>query len=435
MRDDQARSHELLEALPAAVYTTDAQGRITFYNQAAVELRGHRPKLGADEWCGSWHLFWPDGTPMPHDECRMAVALKERRAIRGVEAVAERPDGTRVPFLAYPTPLLDESGVVVSGVNTLVDITEHKQAEQRVRESDARISAIVAQVTAGVAETDLTGRFVVVNERYCDMVGYAEAELSHMRMQDITHPEDLPRNLELFQELVRTGADFKIEKRYVRKDGALVWVNNSVSGVKDSNGKLSNIVAVSIDISERKRAEEVGARLAAIVESSDDAIVSKDLDGITLSWNRGAERLFGYAAEEVIGQPVAILIPPDRHDEEPGILERIRRGARVDHYETVRRRKDGSLVEISLTVSPVTNAEGRVVGASQIARDITERRRAQEQQNLLLQEMSHRVRNLFALASSVVTLSARAPAGMAGAGRTAPRSTTGRRRLWQPARP
>ena len=118
-------------------------------------------------------------------------------------------------------------------------------------------------------------------------------------------------------------------------------------------------------------------QLASIVESSDDAIVSKDLNGVITSWNRGAERLFGYTADEIVGKPVTILIPADRHDEEPEILGRIRRGERIDHYETVRRRKDGSLVDISLTVSPVKDAFGRIVGASKIARDITERKRGQ----------------------------------------------------------
>jgi PAS domain S-box-containing protein len=295
LREHQSRSHELLEALPAAVYTTDANGRITSYNQAAVDLWGRRPELGRDEWCGSWRLYWPDGTPMPRDECPMAVALKEQRPIRGAEAVAERPDGTRISFLAYPTPLLDQTGAVIGAVNTLIDITEHKHAD------------------------------------------------------------------------------------------------------------------------------EASARLAAIVESSDDAIVSKDLNGIVLTWNRGAERLFGYAAEEIVGRSITILIPPDRQDEESGILERLRRGERVDHYETVRRRKDGSLVEISLTVSPVRNAKGKIIGASKVARDITERRRAEERQNLLLREMSHRVRNLFALAGSLVTLSTRSadtPEHLADAVRT-----------------
>ena len=104
LRERERRFRELLDALPAAVYTTDAAGRITYYNDAAATLWGHRPPLGSSEWCGSWKLFWPDGTPLPHDECPMAIALKEDRAVRGMEAAAERPDGTRVPFIPYPTP-------------------------------------------------------------------------------------------------------------------------------------------------------------------------------------------------------------------------------------------------------------------------------------------------------------------------------------------
>jgi PAS domain S-box-containing protein len=153
--------------------------------------------------------------------------------------------------------------------------------------------------------------------------------------------------------------------------------------------------------------DQATQQLAAIVESSDDAILTKDLDGIITSWNQGAERIFGYTSEEAIGQPVTLLIPADRPDEEPGILERIRHGKRVDHYETTRQRKDGSLIDISLTVSPLKDASGKIVGASKIARDITERQRALHQQQLLLREMAHRVKNVFALASSLVALSAR----------------------------
>ena len=153
--------------------------------------------------------------------------------------------------------------------------------------------------------------------------------------------------------------------------------------------------------------ERAAHHYAAMVESSQDAILSKDLDGVITSWNRGAQRLFGYAAEEVVGRSVTIFIPSDRENEEPMILQRIRRGERIEHYETVRRRKDGSLVDISLTVSPIRDPAGKVIGASKIARDITERRRAQEQRELLLREMNHRIKNLFALASSVVSLSGR----------------------------
>jgi PAS domain S-box-containing protein len=272
---------EVLDALAAAVYVTDAAGLITYYNGAAAALWGHRPELGQAQWCGSWKLYWPDGSPLPHDQCPMAVTLREDRPVRGLEAIAERPDGTRAAFIPYPTPLHDASGRLVGAVNML------------------------------------------------------------------------------------------------------------------------------IDISDRRDAERAAQQLSALVESADDAILAKDLDGVIISWNSGAERLFGYTADEVIGKPVTLLIPADRLDEEPEILSRIRAGERVQHFDTIRRRKDGSLVEISLTISPIRNAQGRIVGASKVARDITERRQAQEQQRLLLREMDHRAKNLFAIASSVVALSAR----------------------------
>jgi PAS domain S-box-containing protein len=207
----------------------------------------------------------------------MALALKERREVRGMEAVAERPDGTLVDFVPYPTPLYDVSGNLVGAVNML------------------------------------------------------------------------------------------------------------------------------IDISDRKRADMHAQQLASIVESSDDAIVSKDLTGVIRSWNRGAERLFGYTAEEVIGKSVTILIPADRIDEEPKILERVRRGERVEHFDTVRRRKDGSSIDISLTVSPIKDSDGRIIGASKIARDVTERKRAQEQQKMLVNEMKHRIKNSLATVQAIAT--------------------------------
>jgi PAS domain S-box-containing protein len=145
-------------------------------------------------------------------------------------------------------------------------------------------------------------------------------------------------------------------------------------------------------------------RIASIVESSDDAIVSKDLNGVIISWNNGAERIFGYTAEEVIGKPVTILIPPDRHDEETMILERIRRGERVEHYETVRQRKHGSRVDISLTVSPVRNSSGKIIGASKIARDISERKRSEAQIAILAREAEHRAKNVLATVQATVHL-------------------------------
>jgi PAS domain S-box-containing protein len=145
--------------------------------------------------------------------------------------------------------------------------------------------------------------------------------------------------------------------------------------------------------------------LASIVEFSDDAIISKNLDGVITSWNKGAERIFGYFAEEIIGKPITILIPPERRHEEDVILERIRRGDRIDHFETVRRRKDGNLIDMSLTISPVRDANGTVVGASKIARDVTERKRSEAQISILAREAEHRAKNLLANVKAIVHLS------------------------------
>ncbi|MEO6554908.1 MAG: PAS domain S-box protein [Nitrospiraceae bacterium] len=252
LRLSEARYRELIQSLPAAVYTTDERGRITLYNQAAVALWGCEPKVGEDLWYGSWNIYRPDGTPLSFDECPMAVTLREGRPIHGEEIVIERPDGTRRHVLPHPKPMLNAQSVVIGVINMLVDITDLKQAERAM------------------------------------------------------------------------------------------------------------------------------VHLAAIVMSSDDAIVSKNLQGIVTSWNGAAERLFGYTAEEMIGQPVSRLIPVNRHNEEPSILERIRRGESIEHYETIRQRKDGTEFPVSLTVSPLVDLHGKIIGASKIARDITEQKRVEE---------------------------------------------------------
>src|SRR5262245_26236198 len=157
LRERERRFRQLLDALPAAVYTTDASGRITYYNEAALALWGQRPLLGSSEWCGSWKLFWPDGTPLPHDQCPMAIALNEDRAVRGMEAAAERPDGTRVPFITFPTPIHDEGGHLIGAVNMLVDISDRKRAEEQqtllIRELHYRVKNTLAMVQAITGST------------------------------------------------------------------------------------------------------------------------------------------------------------------------------------------------------------------------------------------------------------------------------------------
>ncbi len=209
-----------------------------------------------------------------------------------------------------------------------------------------------------------------------------------------------------------SGLVFREELRYWLADGSERIVDFAMHPIRDREGAVTFLHPTGIDITERKQFETALREsqqklrwLASIVESSDDAIVSKSLDGVITSWNRGAERIFGYTAEEAVGRPITIVIPQDRQDEERTILTRIRRGERIDHFETVRQRKHGSLIVVSLTVSPVRDGEGKIVGASKIARDITEQKRSQEQITILAREAEHRSKNLLANVQATVTLS------------------------------
>jgi PAS domain S-box-containing protein len=381
---------------PTAVYTTDAAGRITFFNEAAAALWGCRPELGKSEWCGSWRLYWPDGRPMTHSKCPMAVALKEKREIRGAEAIAERPDGTRIPFLAYPTPLFNDSDELIGAVNTLVEITEHNKAE----DAAARLAAIIEASDDAIVSKALNGIIKTWNAGAERLFGYTAEEVIGRPITILIPPDHIDEEPAILERIRRGEHVDHYETVRRRKDGSLIEISLSVSPIKDAAGRVTGASKVARDISERVKVEEAEQHLAAIVESSDDAIISKDLNGIITSWNAGAQRLYGYTAEEVIGNPVTILMPPEHQDEEPVILERIRQGERIDHYETVRRRKDGSLVDVSLSVSPLKDRHGRIIGSSKIARDISERKRAQNE----LAASEQRFRSLFDFAPMAVFL-------------------------------
>ena len=388
-----AHFQAVLDVLPAAVYITDADGRITYYNEAAAALWGHRPELGKSEWCGSWKLYWPDGTPLPHDQCPMALALKERRPIRGMEAVAERPDGTRVPFIANPQPLYDASGAFIGAVNLLVDIDQLRTREAELERIFDRTPFMLAR-----CGRDLTYRFV--SQAYANMIGRSPSEVIGRPIVEIVGEEAFKTILPHVEDMLQ-GKRVEYEDRVRIQGAGERFLHVVYTPEFDRQGNIDGWIASIHDVTERRSAEGDSRRLALIVESSDDAIVSKDLNGIIRSWNKGGERLFGYTAEETIGQPVTMLIPPERHGEEHDILGRIRRGERVHHYETVRRHKSGRLLDVSLTVSPVKDGAGRVIGASKIARDITERKVAEEQQQLLVNEMKHRIKNTLATVQAI----------------------------------
>ena len=204
-----------------------------------------------------------------------------------------------------------------------------------------------------------------------------------------THPEDRAKWQAAIDRAIAEKSEYEVEFRILLPDGSVRHIHTVGHPVLNASGDLVQFVGSSTDITERKRAEQATCLLAAIVESSHDAIVSKSLNGVITSWNKGAERLFGYAAEEAVGQNITLIIPPDRRDEERTIVEQLTRGERVDHFETVRMRKDGSLLDVSLTISPMIDASGRVLGASKLARDITERKRAEEALRQAQTDLAH----------------------------------------------
>ena len=377
LRESERRLHEIIEAIPAAVYTTDADGRITFFNQAAVEFSGRVPELGTDSWCVTWKLYNTDGTPLPHDQCPMAVALREKRPVLGCEAVAERPDGQRRIFTPYPTPLFDDQGRLTGAVNMLVDITERKRAEDILRGSEERFRAIVETTPECVKVVAADGTLLLMNEAGLEMVGAAAAEeVTGRSVYDLIAPEDR-ETYRGFNERVCGGEKGSLEFDIIGLKGKRCRMETHAVPLRRPDGSIVQL-GITRDITERRKAEETRLLLGAIVDSSDDAIISKDLDGQITSWNRGAERLYGYTAAEAIGKSILIVVPEDRQEEEREILTRLQRGERVDHFETTRRRKDGALLNVSLTISPLRNQQGEIIGVSKIARDITAQKRAEE---------------------------------------------------------
>jgi PAS domain S-box-containing protein len=293
----------------------------------------------------------------------------------------------------------DAAAVVAPAQGSEESMPRSPSFETYPRDIDERFRFAFAEAPVGIAHAAPGGRWLRVNQRFCEILGYAEEELRELTFQEITHPEDLAAQRLRVDRLAQGEIDgYSMEKRFVRKDRRIVWVSLNVAAVRDSQGKLRYTTSVVQEIGARKQSERTGNLLAAIVDSSDDAIISKDLDGIITTWNNAAERLFGYTAAEAIGQSIKLIIPPERLSEEADIIARIRRGERVDHFETVRMRKDGTRFDISVTISPVKDNSGRIVGASKVGRDITERKKTQN----ALRESEERSRALSANLSSEI---------------------------------
>jgi len=258
-----------------------------------------------------------------------------------------------------------------------------------LRESEKRLRELADNAPVMIWITDDHGNVEFANRTYLNYFDVTLADVVGQRWKDLVHPDDYESYSQQFLAASIARRSFRSEARGRRGDGEWRWFDCWAVPRTTESGGAAGMVGCIADITERKRAEERVRELGAIVESSDDAILGKTLDGIITSWNKGAERIYGYAENEVIGQPISILVAADRQDEAPEMLGRVARGESINHYETVRRRKDGEEIYLSLTISPIRNWEGRIVGASSVARDITERKR-HEQEILAVSEHEQR---------------------------------------------
>lgn len=256
----------VLDQLPIPVYKCDTEGYVVSYNKAALELWGMEPEPGVSKFGGAWKVFDADGQALMPENCPMARCLAEKIPVKGGQVIIQRPDGSKRRVQSHPVPILSEDGVLIGAINTLVDITETVQGEEKQ------------------------------------------------------------------------------------------------------------------------------AMLATIVDTSDDAIVSKTLQGIITSWNKAAERMFGYSESEAIGKHISLIIPPERLAEEEYIIGEIVSGKKVDHFETIRMTKAGAGIPLSISISPVINKDGVIIGASKIARDISDRKKAEEQKSEFLSMASHELK-------------------------------------------
>jgi len=261
--------------------------------------------------------------------------------------------------------------------------TEHQRAELGRAGSEQRMQAILDNSPAVVFLKDLQGRYLLVNRRYEELFHVTRTSMLGRTDFDI-FPAEMAERFRANDGLVlAAGKPLTFEEEAPHDDGVHSYISIKFP-MEGPDGRVTGVCGIATDITERQRFEAASLHLAAIVESSDDAIISKDLNGNITSWNRGAERIFGYTAAEALGRPVSILTAPTLPNEMPDILAKIKRGERVEQYETRRRRKDGQVIDVALTVSPVRNAAGRIVGAAKIARDITQRKRAERERVLLL---------------------------------------------------
>ena len=401
LRESEDRYRDLVEALPDAIFVV-AQERVVFVNPSAVKLLGaQRPE----------QIIGKHFSEIIHPASLASIRRRLQDSQAGVtsppmEHVLVALDGSLVEIESASIPMTWKGSPAVEAIGR--DIRQRKRAEARLQEYEKVVEGLEEMIVV----VDRDYRYLLANRAYLNYRGMEREQIIGHSVAEIVDKD-------VFEAVTRKKLDECFEGKVVTYGLKYTYPKvgerdlfTTYYPIEGPNG-VDRVVSVFQDVTERKKAEAALSRLAAIVESSDDAIVSKDLDGVITSWNAGAQRIFGYAEAEVVGQVITIIVPPELHDEETHILRRLRAGEHIQHYETVRITKQGKRVNVSLTISPMRNSEGRIVGASKIARDITERKQAEEALRRSEAEAKARAEELAAILDAVpgMALISQDPAG------------------------
>jgi PAS domain S-box-containing protein len=380
-----------LSSIGDGVITTDTHGNLTFLNPIAETMTGWKSAEAMGLPLDKVFIIINEHSRQPVEN-PIAKVLREGRMVSlANHAVLVAKDGSGLPIEDSAAPIRDAEGKIAGAVMVFHDVTERRRKDDALLRSEQFNRSIIRGTQDCIKVLDLKGNLLFISEN-------GQRALS---LTDLTPYLNKPwadfwrgEYREAALSAVRSATEGKsagFVGSFVTLKGELRWWDVVVSPILGPGGQPETLLAVSRDVTERRQAEERLGRLAAVIESSDDAILSMSLDAIITTWNRGAEKMYGYTAQEAFGRSVKILIPPDRADEEPEILERLTKGERIDHYETVRRTKSGTDIHVSLTVSPIMDATGKVTGVSKIARDITQRKRDEEQLSRYAEDLEKQV--------------------------------------------
>jgi PAS domain S-box-containing protein len=364
-----ARLAAIVDSAEDAIIGTDDAGTIVFWNTAATRLFGYT----GEEIVGQSALLLVP--PQLHDEdLARSAKLQSGERLERFEAQRIRKGGMRFGVSVSASPVKNAVGRVIGATLVLSELG----AQQREHVAQARLAAVVESSDDAIVAKDLNGVVTDWNAAAERMFGYSPEEMIGRSILTIIPPELQHEEPAVLRRIAEGERVEHFETQRLHKSGKRLEVALTMSPIRDLAGRVVGVSKIAHDISDRRRSEGARVMLAAIVESSDDAIISKNLDGIITSWNASAERLFGYKPDEIVGHSVLRLIPRELHYEEPIILRKLRNGERIEHYETRRVKKSGEAIDISLTVSPIKDDSGRVVGASKIVRDISQRKAAEQ---------------------------------------------------------